>query len=180
MTNDEIRQLNKTAHLPPRPELTDALKREVILKYIEDNPNWLKDAHIESCVDALVDVYSPNKDTFEMVKDLGRWHSWDTTRQDLDEIDGIDREMRYALRNAVKQWVSDNNIKQPLESGLRVECLSRRKTGVIEGICSYTPGCYSVIPDETPQNPTTRWICKFEQVRPVEGNESSGSMVACG
>ena len=178
MTTEEIRQLNKTAHFPPRPVLTDELKREVILKYIEENPNWLKNVNIDSCVDALMDVYSLHKDTFEMVKDLDRWHAWDTTREDLDELDGLDSDMSYALRNAVRKWVSDNNIEQPLENGLRVECLSRRKTGIIEGTCSHSPGCYLIIPDETPKNPTTRWICKFEEVKPVGEVTMGGSLVA--
>lgn len=167
MTNEEIRQLNKTAHLPPRPELTDDLKRAVILKHIEDNPNWLKDADVDSCVDALVDVYSPHKDTFEMAKDLDRYHSWDTKREDLDELDDLDCKMRYALRNAIKQWVLDNNIVQPLENGVLIECLSRKKTGVIEGSCSHSPGCYVIIPCEPCNNSTTRWICKYENVRPL-------------
>jgi hypothetical protein len=164
MNIDEIRVLNGTADFPPRPTLTDNDKRALIFEYIQENPNWLEDCDVESCLAALIDSCSISKDSFEIAKDLDKFHGWDTERDDLDHLDSICYKMRRKLEDLQRVWVNENNIQQPLKNGTRIKCLSRGKTGVIQGAYDYKAGCYLVTPDDQPESSTTKWICEFERV----------------
>ncbi|SEG21583.1 hypothetical protein [Marinobacterium lutimaris] len=60
--------------------------------------------------------------------------------------------------------------KGSLAVGTRVTSLERNRTGVIEGLCEYKPGCYLVKPEaptETEVAYQSRWICAFDQVEIV-------------
>lgn len=153
---------------PPRPSITQDMVKEAFSKYVENNPDWLDGSDVESCANWFKEEFSQYRDGFEIAKKLDSHHGWNTTREDVDAFDEIIYLVDLKLREEEKKWVEDNNIGQPLPSGTRVRCVSRDKTGVIEGTFSHSPGSYKIIPDVIEINPTTRWICQFERVEVVD------------
>jgi hypothetical protein len=159
--------MNPMDQYPPRPEVTPEMVREAAKDVAE---------RMGGNVDDIVEAYSHPMDGYELGKELEKWHWWDVGRGDIDTLDEVEMNVNDALKLAEEQWIKENNIQPPYPVGAVVECKSRRRIGVIDGVCNYSPGCYLIKPnepDETEQDNNCRWVCRFEGVTPVNEEQAA-------
>lgn len=77
-------------------------------------------------------------DGYELAKELNKWTSWDTSRDDIEALDEVDYLFDEAERAAEKAWVLEHDPQPPLPIGARI------KEGVITGVCDYMSASYLV------------------------------------
>lgn len=95
---------------PPRPDVTD----EIIAAAVEK-------VALSTSLDAsdILREYSYPMDGFRLAKELIRDHI-DVDRDDIDELDNIDYEVRSRVDEQVREWVKQHNIQPPLPIGAKV------------------------------------------------------------
>lgn len=93
--------------------------------------------------DDIANEYDYPMDGFELCKKLDRWLGWDSTREDMDTLDGMDSAVRELLEAAEKEWFEQHNIQPPYAIGTKVN-LGRGDTGEITGIYGRGHGKYLV------------------------------------
>ena len=99
--------------------------------------------------------YRRHMDGFELAKELDKYVSWDTTRDDMEALDEVDYLVDRAEDLAVKAWAEEFKPEPPLPIGTRV------KQGVITRIYQHTPAMYCVKEDGC-TNETRSLLIKFE------------------
>lgn len=95
---------------PVRPSHTDAMIEAAVQKIAT-----------RTSIDAvhILREYRYPMDGFELAKELIRDHI-DVDRDDIDELDNIDYEVRRQVDEAVREWVKQHDIKPPLPLGTKV------------------------------------------------------------
>ena len=99
--------------------------------------------------------YRRHMDGFELAKELDKYASWDTTRDDMDALDEVDYLVDRAEDLAVKAWAEEFEPEPPLPIGTRV------KQGVITRIYEHTPAMYCIKEDGC-TNETRSLLIRFE------------------
>lgn len=120
-----------------RPTVTDEMIREAAMQVAEVYYPDFKDAAVE----AILRQYSYPMDGYELAKQLDRWESWDTTRDDVDAMDEIDDKVERRLRDAVGVWGQAFPMEPPFPLGTRIT------RGVIDHIYEHQPAVYAVKED---------------------------------
>ncbi|MBJ7555425.1 hypothetical protein [Marinomonas spartinae] len=100
--------------------------------------------------------YSGHMDGYDLAKYLDRHCDWDTSRETVDELDEVIFEAKEKLKALEYEWVSRNNIQQPLCNGTRI------KDGIIDGVYEYQAARYKVIKNGDTAQSSSRLIVKFE------------------
>jgi hypothetical protein len=113
---------------------------------------------IESVADSIQRVYRRYMDGFELAKELDRRESWDTTRDEMEELDAIDSEVGRLQRAAEKQWGIDHPVEPPLPVG------AMTTRGVIDSIYEHQPAYYCVKENGCTE-PSRYLLIKFEDAR---------------
>lgn len=143
----------------PRPKATDEIIRAAIMKVAAKIAGDAPSAEdIESAADSIQRVYRRHMDGFELAKELDRYESWDTSREDMEELDSIEMDVDHAVRAAEKQWGIDHPMAPPLPVG------AMTTRGVIESIYEHQPAYYCVKENGCTQD-GRRLLIKFEDVR---------------
>ena len=77
---------------PPRPAVNDAMVREVVIKALSQmNLD-------EEGIDAVVDVYTPHADGYQLAKELDMIHGWVVDMALVEDLDGISSAVERAHR----------------------------------------------------------------------------------
>ncbi|WP_153899562.1 hypothetical protein [Pseudomonas aeruginosa] len=142
----------------PRPVVTQEMKLAAAQKIVSEQ-GWP-----DHCAEQIASEYRRHMDGFDLCKELDKWHSWDTSREDMEVLDEMDNLVDQAHRDAEKAWVIANSIKPELAEGTRI------REGVIAGVCEYIPARYKV-----KENGCTHegrfLLVKFEDAYPVEEDD---------
>lgn len=142
-----------------RPTVTDEMKLEAAQGLVTAL-GW--DAHN---AEDIAQQYSYGMDGYELAKALDQWASWDTSREDMEELDGMQSRVYALLRAAEEQWFAENSIQPPLPIGARV--VIREGVGHITEIYKHSVATYAVKPEG--QDDSTcgnrRLLIKFEDTK---------------
>lgn len=157
--------MNNENNVPARPTVTREMVKECALQLCKEH-RW--QTH---CADDIADEYRHHMDSFELCKALDKWCSWDTSREDMEALEGLERLVDTALKKAESEWIEQYQIKPKFPEGAYVEC--DRGRGHIAGIYSHGPGRYLVKPEGQDDEATgsMRWVILFEDVKLVGGEE---------
>lgn len=139
-----------------RPEITDEMVRDVATTVLKKIYPADPDGAIESAADDLVRHYRYPMDGYELALELNRY-GWDVSRDEMEELDGIDRGVRERLKEAEAAWFAANPVEPPFPIGTKIT------HGLITGIYEYEPARYLVKVPGTPDS--QRRIIKFEDAR---------------
>lgn len=117
----------------------------------------------------IAEQYGMHMDGFELAKALDQRCGWDTSRDDMDELDGMDSNVRELLKAAEKAWFEANNIQPPLPIGAKVNTPNNGK-GEITGIYQYDVARYEVKPigQDDAATGNRRFIINFEDAEVAE------------
>lgn len=133
-------------NIPPRPRADKAMILAACTVVAEK---------ISGDAETIAQHYRRHMDGFELAKELDKYASWDTTRDDMEALDEIDYLVDRAEELAVKAWVEEFNPQPPLPIGTRV------KQGVITRIYEHSPATYCIKEDGC-TNDTRSLLIKFE------------------
>lgn len=143
----------------PRPTVTEEMIRAAIMKVAPKlaghNPTT---SDIESVADSIQRVYRRYMDGFDIAKALDSEESWDTTRDEMEELDAIDMEVGQAHRAAEKQWGIDHPMAPPMPVG------AMTTRGVIASIYEHQPAYYCIKETGCTQE-GRHLLVKFEDAR---------------
>lgn len=141
---------------PPRPKID----KEMILRAAEQV--------MPEGAESIAAEYSYPMDGFELCKALDKWQGWDSTRDDMDELDRMDLIVHRMLEEAEKAWFEAYDIKPPLPIGAKV-IVRRGEKGEITGIDQHGHGKYLVKPDGQDDEKAghRRYIINFEDAQPA-------------
>lgn len=138
-------------NIPPRPTVTD--------KMIEEAAKTVA-AKVDIRSEDIIRVYRHSMCGFELAIELNKNYV-DVDRNDMDELDDMERLVSDALTKAEKEWFTAHNIQPPYPVGTRV------KEGVIEHIDKYRVAHYLVREWETPPEEKSWLVIKFEKAVPA-------------
>lgn len=124
---------------------------------------------IVDTAESIAAEYRWPMDGFELAKALDKWQSWDTTREDMEELDAMDTLVRKALEKAEQEWFEHNRPQPSFEVGARIRW--RGITGKIDGIYEHGPAKYLVKPDNSTIG-DGRYIVNFEDAQPIAEAQS--------
>lgn len=135
------------------------------MNYIPPRPKADKEMILAACTvvaekinrdaETIAQHYRRHMDGFELAKELDKYVSWDTTRDDMEALDEVDYLVDRAEDLAVKVWAEEFKPEPPLPIGTRV------KQGVITRIYEHAPAMYCVKEDGC-TNETRSLLIKFE------------------
>ncbi|CAN2983244.1 MULTISPECIES: hypothetical protein [Pseudomonas] len=134
------------SNIPPRPKADKVMILAACTLVAEK---------INGDAETIAKHYRRHMDGFELAKELDKYASWDTTRDDMDALDEVDYLVDRAEGLAVKAWAEEFKPEPPLPIGTRV------KQGVITRIYEHTPATYCVKEDGC-TNDTRSLLIKFE------------------
>ena len=134
------------SNIPPRPKADKVMILAACTLVAEK---------INGDAETIAKHYRRHMDGFELAKELDKYASWDTTRDDMEALDEVDYLVDRAEGLAVKAWAEEFKPEPPLPIGTRV------KQGVITRIYEHTPATYCVKEDGC-TNDTRSLLIKFE------------------
>ena len=113
----------------PRPTVTQNMILAAVLPVAES---------LGMSAETIVNHYRYPMDGFDLALELSKYAGMDVSRNDFEELDGIEWSIRIAHEAAQKIWVTEFDIQPPLPIGSKIT------KGVVEGICGHKPACYLV------------------------------------
>ena len=145
-------------NIPKRPTVTEEMKLQAAQSLVAD-VGW--DAHN---ADDIAANYSYGMDGFDLAKALDKWASWDTSRDDMEELDGMQSRVDQLLHEAEEKWFADNDIQPPLPIGARVS--TYEGFGHITEIYKHSVATYAVKPEGQDDEKTghRRLLIRFEDI----------------
>jgi hypothetical protein len=119
MNRNQIQSAAAGLHIPPRPEVSDQLLMQLIMKEVRIDDEPITETMAKTIVDAY--RYSGG-DGFDIAKELISNHYWsDLNRSDCDELDKVDYIKDKEEERLVRQWVADHFHAAPLPVGTIVK-----------------------------------------------------------
>lgn len=154
--------------VPPRPVVTDKMKLAAAREFIE------KEQIEGGNASDLAKHGNIWIDGYELAKALDDYCGWHIDSETVERLEAYGSYVRDALNVAEREWFKAFDIQPPHDIGTTVTCNTRNRRGIITDVCEHSIACFSVrplqpAPDET--SPSMRWICKFENVTPVEDDK---------
>ncbi|RZQ02627.1 hypothetical protein D8T65_10435 [Vibrio vulnificus] len=152
--------------VPPRPELTDEMKKAGALKAVQSG--HLARVDEDEAEEFAVDIakhYYHDIDVYDLAKYMDTYGSWDVDSMFVDDMEQVDSYIQEIHRDAIKSWAETYQPEPPFDVGveLRVYSVStNRHGGVIDGICQHSPATYLVKMNDRPEDDTSRRLVKFE------------------
>lgn len=147
---------DQTTITPPRPRVARPMILEAVRPVAEK---------LGMDADTVAQYYRHPMDGFELAMALSKSAFMDVSRDDMEELDGIESSVRHALDLAEKQWVADFNIQPPLPVGTHIT------KGVITGIDTYGAARYKVKENGCTMDGRSLLI-RFEDAIPVNDSGS--------
>ena len=155
--------------IPPRPELTDEMKKAGALKAVKSG--HLARVDEDEAEEFAVDIakhYHHGIDAYDLAKNMDTYGSWDVDSMFVDDMDQVDGYIQEIHRDAIESWGKAYQPVPPFELGTELEVYSfstNRHGGVIDGICEHTPAMYLVKMHDRPEDDTSRRLIKFEEAK---------------
>lgn len=154
--------------IPPRPELTDEMKKAGALKAVQSG-------HL-SCVDEdeaerfAVDIakhYYHGIDAYDLAKNMDTYGGWDVDSMFVDDMEQVDGYIQEIHRDAIKDWDDAYQPVPPFELGTELYVCSFEgpSHGVIDRIYEHSPAMYCVKMSGTAESGNSRLLIKFEEAK---------------
>ncbi|WP_268810093.1 hypothetical protein [Vibrio parahaemolyticus] len=159
----------KGEQIPPRPELTDEMKKAGALKAVQSG--HLARVDEDEAEEFAVDIakhYYHGIDAYDLAKNMDTYGSWDVDSMFVDDMEQVDGYIQEIHRDAIEGWGKAYQPVPPFELGTELEAYSfstNRHGGVIDGICEHTPAMYLVKMHDRPEDDTSRRLIKFEEAK---------------
>ncbi|EII3125385.1 hypothetical protein [Vibrio parahaemolyticus] len=158
----------KGEQIPPRPELTDEMKKAGALKAVQSG--HLARVNEDEAEQFSVDIakhYYCGVDAYDLAKDMDNYGSWDVDSMFVDDMEQVDSHIQDIHRNAIKDWADAYQPVPPFELGveLHLHSFDGPSNGVIDRIYEYDPAKYCVRMAGTAEGDTSRRLIKFEEAR---------------
>lgn len=119
-------------------------------------------AKINADAATIAQHYHHPMDGFALAKRLDRDAYWDTSREDMEELDEVEYLVTQAVRQAEAEWAKTLDQTLILPAGVKIKCKVRGELGVITGLTGgHHPACYLVTPVENPVEGQS-WIVPYE------------------
>jgi hypothetical protein len=119
----------------------------------------------DECIAGIAKHAGPHDDGYTIAKAMDRYEHWDCDFQIAEVLDGFGNACDGYMRQAEKEWAARTNPQPPVPMGTRIK-LSWGKSGIIDGISSYSVASYEVKVDGEPEN--SRYIVRFEEAVAAE------------
>ncbi|PNG65018.1 hypothetical protein CRN61_17725 [Vibrio vulnificus] len=155
--------------IPPRPELTDEMKKAGALKAVQSG--HLARVDEDEAEEFSVDIakhYYDGIDAYDLAKNMDTYGSWDVDSMFVDDMEQVDGYIQEIHRDAIENWGKTYQPVPPFELGTELEAYSfstNRHGGVIDGIYEHTPAMYLVKMHDRPEDDTSRRLIKFEEAK---------------
>ena len=155
--------------IPPRPELTNEMKKAGALKAVQSG--HLARVDEDEAEEFAVDIakhYYHGIDAYDLAKNMDTYGSWNVDSMFVDDMEQVDAYIQEIHSEAVECWGKTYNPTPPFELGTELEAYSfstNRHGGVIDGICEHTPAMYLVKMHDRPEDDTSRRLIKFEEAK---------------
>lgn len=158
----------KGEQIPPRPELTDEMKKAGALKAVQSG--HLARVDEDEAEEFAVDIakhYYHGIDAYDLAKNMDTYGSWDVDSMFVDDMDQVDSYIQEIHREAIKDWADAYQPVPPFELGteLDVHSFEGPSHGVIDRIYEYDPAKYCVKMAGTAEGDTSRRLIKFEEAK---------------
>lgn len=159
----------KGEQIPPRPELTDEMKKAGALKAVQSG--HLARVDEDEAEEFAVDIakhYYHGIDAYDLAKNMDTYGSWDVDSMFVGDMEQVDGYIQEIHRDAIESWGKAYQPVPPFELGTELEAYSfstNRHGGVIDGICEHTPAMYLVKMHDRPEDDTSRRLIKFEEAK---------------
>ena len=155
--------------IPPRPELTDEMKKAGALKAVQSG--HLARVDEDEAEQFSIDIakhYYIGIDAYDLAKDMDSDSGWDVDSMFVDDMEQVDGYIQGIHRDAIKEWAETYQPVPPFELGAELEvysCSTNRHGGVVDGIYENAPATYLVKMHDRPEDDTSRRLIKFEDAK---------------
>ncbi|UTZ35058.1 hypothetical protein HB762_27735 (plasmid) [Vibrio campbellii] len=154
--------------IPPRPELTDEMKKAGALKAVQSG--HLARVDEDKAEQFSIDIakhYHSGVDAYDLAKDMDSYGGWDVDSMFVDDMEQVDSYIQEIHRDAIKDWAETYQPVPPFELGteLDVHSFDGPNHGVIDRIYEYDPAKYFVKMAGTAEGDTSRRLIKFEEAK---------------
>lgn len=159
----------KGEQIPPRPELTDEMKKAGALKAVQSG--HLARVDEDEAEEFAVDIakhYYHGIDAYDLAKNMDTYGRWDVDSMFVDDMEQVDGYIQEILSDAIESWGKTYQPVPPFEIGTELEAYSlstNRHGGVIDGIYENSPATYLVKVHDRGEDDTSRRLVKFEDAR---------------
>lgn len=155
--------------IPPRPELTDEMKKAGALKAVQSGhlARIDEDEAEEFAVD-IAKYYHHGIDAYDLAKKMDTSGSWDVDSMFVDDMEQVDGYIQEIHGDAIESWGKAYQPAPPFGIGTELEAYSfstNRHGGVIDGIYENSPATYLVKMHDRAEDDTSRRLVKFEDAR---------------
>ncbi|HAS6095351.1 TPA: hypothetical protein I7145_11955 [Vibrio vulnificus] len=155
--------------IPPRPELTDEMKKAGALKAVQSGR--LARVDEDEAEEFAVDIakhYYHGIDAYDLAKNMDTYGNWDVDSMFVDDMERVGSYIQEIHRDAIKSWDETYQPAPPFELGVELHVHSLPTNvhgGVIDGVCQYIPATYLVKMNERAEGDTSRRLVKFEEAK---------------
>ncbi len=156
----------------PRPIFNASMRAELAKTLGQEIYDWCNgETDLEDCIEDCDYIlqHNSNDNGFELAKEFDD-KGYSPDLQLVEILDGVDSSIRDLVREAVKQWVIDDNIKPQFEmdTTVMVKYGFKKVEGIITGHYPETAEYKVAIPSEGMSIETTRRaVIKYENAEAV-------------
>lgn len=152
--------------IPPRPELTDEMKKDGALKAVKSG--HLARVDEDEAEEFAVDIakhYYHGIDAYDLAKNMDTYGRWDVDSMFVGDMEQVDGYIQEILSDAIESWGKAYQPVPPFEIGAELDAHSFEgpSHGVIDRIYEYDPATYCVKMAGTAGSDTSRRLIKFEE-----------------
>ncbi|WPC72961.1 hypothetical protein [Vibrio porteresiae] len=154
--------------IPPRPELTDEMKKAGALKAVKSGHlASVSESEAEDFASDIVKHYYSGIDAYDLAKYMDTHGSWDVDSMFVDDMDQVSFYIQDIHREAIKDWADTYQPAPPFELGVELDVRSFEgpSHGVIDRIFEYEPAKYCVKMAGTTEDNTSRRLINFEDAK---------------
>ncbi|MBT2909660.1 hypothetical protein PL84_03570 [Vibrio anguillarum] len=159
----------KGEQIPPRPSLTDEMKKEGALKAVKSGHlSRVEEDDAEKFAIDIAKHYHNFIDAYDLAKNMENYGGWEVDSMFVDDMEQVDGYIQEIHRDAIESWSKAYQPVPSFEFGTELEAYSfstSRHGGVIDGICEHTPAMYLVKMHDRPEDDTSRRLIKFEEAK---------------
>ncbi|EHA1126420.1 TPA: hypothetical protein I7117_15070 [Vibrio vulnificus] len=159
----------KGEQLPPRPELTDEMKKAGALKAVKSGHlSRVDEDDAEQFSSDVAKHHYDGIDAYDLAKKMETDSGWDVDSMFVDDMEQVDSCIREVLRNAINDWARVYEPVPPFELGTELQVYSFSTNihgGVIDGICEHTPATYLVKMYDRAEDDKSRRLVSFEDAK---------------
>ncbi|WP_158138691.1 hypothetical protein [Vibrio metschnikovii] len=155
--------------IPPRPELTDEMKKAGALKAIQSGHlARIDEGEAEEFAVDIAKHYYHGIDAYDLAKNMDTYGRWNVDSIFVDDMEQVDGYIQEIHSDAIESWGKAYQPVPPFGIGTELEAYSlstNRHGGVIDGIYENSPATYLVKMHDRPEDDTSRRLIKFEDAK---------------